>query len=272
MIASRLETVVWGHYTILQAQLNCLETLYNHRMSRIVYAAVGEKWKYVINLCGKELPLVTNREMVAKLMKLGGSSSIVTQPCAGKQRVLERRLTHPIKLDANGTGIVTETDKSLDDDDRPFDLSIYHKSSSYNALSFRFVEYLLRNETARRYLEFFKKTRNPEEHFYATLFHTAGVPGGFDARLKKRYFEVASSFWTKANTFQKGERHACCGRVVHRVCVVGAGDLPALSYDKLHAFFHNKYFAEYDHSVMQCLERRLVARNMEEYRQECAVS
>jgi hypothetical protein len=160
MIASRTENVVWGYYTILQAQMNCLSDLLKYRNFQ------KHKWKYVINLCGKELPLVTNKEMVVKMMRLKGSSSIVTQPCANKKILVQQRLVHPVTLNKKGTDIVMDKHKYLED--RPFNLTLYHKSSSYCALSFQFANYLVFNSSALKFYEFFKKTRNAEEHFYAT--------------------------------------------------------------------------------------------------------
>ena len=66
-VASKLERVYYDHHSIFDAQLNCMEDLLKFETSR---------WKYVINLCGRELPLMTNREIVQSLMKLNGSSAI----------------------------------------------------------------------------------------------------------------------------------------------------------------------------------------------------
>ena len=261
LISSQVENVVWGYYTIMQAQVNCLSDLLHYRASQ------QHKWKYVINLCGKELPLVTNKEMVSKLIRLEGSSSIITEPCANKKVLIQQRLTHPVRLNQEGTEIVMDKHSSLDD--RPFDLSLYHKSSSYNALSFQFSHYLVFNSTAQRLYEFFKKTRNSEEHFYATLYHIPGVPGGYKGHLRRDYFDVAGSYWSKVNTFQKTKKHQCHGVVVHKVCVVGAGDLPGIVRDKSRRLFHNKYFMDYDHTVMGCMEERIVAGNRREYKLEC---
>lgn len=260
MIASRLENVVWGYYTILQAQMNCMTDLLEYRSRHPVH-----KWRYLVNLCGKELPLVSNRKMVLKMMRLNGTSSIVTETCKGK--VLQR-IRHPVELNANQTGIVIQKEKQLDG--RPFDRSLFHKSSSYNALSFKFANHLISNQTARRVYEFFTQTKNAEEHFYATLYHTPRVPGGFRKHIpKSRYFEVAGSFWSKVNTFQKLRKYNCQGLLVHEVCVVGAGDLAAVVREGRNCLFHNKYFMDFDPSVMDCIEERLVAANKLEYQEEC---
>ena len=70
IIASRQESVVWGHYSVLGAQMNCMKDLLDLRTQQ------EHKWKYLLNLCGKELSLITNREMVSRLVSLNGSSFI----------------------------------------------------------------------------------------------------------------------------------------------------------------------------------------------------
>ena len=51
--------VIWGYYTILEAQMNCMKDLLTLRQKQ------RQQWMYVINLCGKELPLITQKELVA---------------------------------------------------------------------------------------------------------------------------------------------------------------------------------------------------------------
>lgn len=263
MVSSHLENVVWGYYTIMQAQMNCLVDLIEHRRARQQH-----KWRYVINLCGKELPVATTREMVTRLMKLGGASSIITQSCAKRKVIIQRRLVHPVELSGDGTGIVVRMDRTLEG--RPFSLTQYHKSSSYNALSYQFAHYLTFNSTARSVYKFFKKTSNAEEHYYATMYHFPEVPGGFDKTLhRSSYFEVSGSYWTKANTFQHAKVHGCHGKALHNVCVLVAGDVPRVVKDRNQHLFFNKYFMEYDHTVMGCMEQSIVARNKMEYQQEC---
>ena len=65
-VASKLEKVYYAHHSIMDAQLNCMQDLMRFKPSR---------WRYAINLCGRELPLKTNREIVQSLIKLNGSSA-----------------------------------------------------------------------------------------------------------------------------------------------------------------------------------------------------
>ena len=65
--------------------------------------------------------------------------------------------------------------------------------------------------------------------------------------------------------------------MVHEICIVGSADLHQVKYevdidDVQGPFFHNKYFMEWDHTVMDCLEEQLVIRNKREYTKECSGS
>ncbi|CAG5083631.1 Oidioi.mRNA.OKI2018_I69.PAR.g10424.t1.cds [Oikopleura dioica] len=56
-LAKKREDVVYASYSRLQADLNCMEELLEHRV----------KWKYLVNVCGQDFPLKTNRQMVTYL-------------------------------------------------------------------------------------------------------------------------------------------------------------------------------------------------------------
>ena len=87
------------------------------------------------------------------------------------------------------------------------------------------------------------------------MFMMPGVPGGYDKQLRKHYFVMESAFW---NT-------PCRGKAVHDICIVVAEDLASIVKQERHHLFHNKYFMEYDHSVMKCMEERIAEKNKLEY-------
>ena len=256
IIPSKLERVVWGHYGILGAQMNCMTDLLQLR------TAQRHKWKYLINLCGKELPLITNREIVRKLMKLNGTSSIIASKI-GLRNNHHRRIKYPAKLNENGTLFI---DKHSKLPTPPFPLNLYSKSSSYNTLSFQFSDFLVHDERAIKVHNFFKNCSYPEEHFYATLYNMPGVNGGYNKLLKRHYFPVEIAYWTKHNSF--GGKYHCHGEVTHNICIITAGDLKEASKGGRH-LFHNKYFMDVDHTVMGCMEEKIVKLNMLEYEKEC---
>ena len=237
-IASKRESVYWGHFSLMESQMNCLSDLVHIRDGQ----REQEKWKYVINLCGKELPLTTNHEMVFHLSKFNGSSVILIKEVSRDDMTRLRRKKVPFNLP-------------------------YYKSSTHMAISYDFAYYLLTDSIAIILRNFFKGCRIPEEHFYATLFMKPGVPGGFNPKLPKElYFEIDQYFWLVHKT------GPCSGKIVHDICVVTAGDLKRIieaSDNGRKALFHNKYFTELDHTNMDCMEERLVARNKKEYENDC---
>ena len=65
-LAPRMINVYWGRFSVLEADLICMEALYNHKT----------KWKYFINLTGQEFPLKTNYELVRILKFYAGGNDI----------------------------------------------------------------------------------------------------------------------------------------------------------------------------------------------------
>ena len=262
LIATRLEDVIWGYYTIMQAQINCLHDLHSYREKQ----SAALKWRYVINVCGKELPLITNRELVSRLMALRGSSSVSAYVPSKEE--MKKRIQFQAVLDKKrGKAVTSSTPLGAP----PFGLKIY-KGSSYNAFSYSFVHFMLTNSTIQTIYKFFVKCKNAEEHFYASVYMMPGAPGGFEPQLRGKYFSVARAIWC-FNGRQCQEGFYCHGQVLHTVCVTNSADLPAIVKSaSLNGYvFHNKYFVEMDHTIMDCLEERIVNKNREEYQQECGV-
>ena len=63
-IASRLESVYWGHISIVLAEMNCLRDLMPYR------------WRYFVNLSGQMFPLHSNAELVKILKLYDGANDI----------------------------------------------------------------------------------------------------------------------------------------------------------------------------------------------------
>ena len=247
--------VTWGHFSVLGAQMQCMTTLYMHRF----HWPPQLHWKYLLNLCGKELPLVTNKEIVARLFKLNGTSSLIPRKVSLSEDI--DRIKFLVKL--NRQGVVFQ-DKSMHLNAPPFNLTQYYKSQGYVALSHQFVEYLLTNRRSMEIHSFFKKCKNPEEHFYATMFMLPGVPGGYREALRGKYFVMESVDWSNA-----ANNRTCSGSKRNHICITTARDLQrVLEYSSAH-LFHNKYVMNYDHVVMMCMEEVLAQENMMEYLQDC---
>ena len=242
-IASKLINVQWAKPSLLEAQMSCMMDLVRLRDAQ----SEQVRWNYVINLCGKELPLASPHEIVTHLKRVEGSSVITARKVEADERDTVRRL--------HGREI-------------PHNLQLY-KGLAYMAISYQFANFLLTNETAIEVHQFFKTCDIPEEHFYSTLCKLPGVPGGCNKRIPRDFrFKVIDCLWV-SNWSQ------CSGRFVHDVCIIASGDLKevvARSRDGEKSLFHNKYFMEQDHVVMDCMEERLVARNKDEFKSDCLIT
>lgn len=65
-IAPHVVDVSWGTYTVLEAELVCMEAL----------LSFSRKWRYFINLTGQEFPLKTNWDIVKILKVFHGANNI----------------------------------------------------------------------------------------------------------------------------------------------------------------------------------------------------
>lgn len=283
ILPRKIEDVYWGWYTLEEAYANCF--------SDLMLARENYPWKYVITLCGKEVPLRTNAEIVSLLEPLNGTSSI---EILGHNGTDEFKYKHRVSLN-KVTGWVMYRDIPLLP--IPYNLKVY-KSWAYVALSIQFVDYYLCSDVGITMREFMKGVRIPEENIYAMLYMKPGVPGGYDPKHRDDIFPVTSYIWLYG-FYKIFYRSVCSGGNIHNICMVGAQDLYRLSYrpgvaskwtDKYISrrqsvgdsygddgkdrgpLFHNRYFMKWDHVIMDCMESELRQRNQLEFNRECLTS
>ena len=161
-VASKLLEVKWGHKSIIQSQMQCYLDLLKVREKQ----AEEQRWKYVINLCGKQLPLNSNHEIVSHLLRLNGTSAVGAR-----------------KIPSTEGG----TCSRLKIQSMPHSLLLY-KSMTYMSLSFRFVNFIFTNSTAIQLYNFFLTCETPQEHYYATVYMIPNVPGGFNSNMPSSYY------------------------------------------------------------------------------------
>ena len=105
----------------------------------------------------------------------------------------------------------------------------------------------------------------------------AGVPGGYNASVRSLVPVVSTYLWVTTPEDKKEPYKRCrSGYIIHSICIMTSADLYTVS-NNLKAnsghltgpMFHNKYFMEKDHIVMDCIEEQLVIRNWLEYKNDC---
>ncbi|GCC44359.1 hypothetical protein chiPu_0028424, partial [Chiloscyllium punctatum] len=72
-VAAKLEWVTYAGWSRVQADLNCMKELLESPVP----------WRYFINVCGQDIPLKTNREIVRSLRALNGFNVIESDPAPG---------------------------------------------------------------------------------------------------------------------------------------------------------------------------------------------
>ncbi len=263
LIAKDAVNVVYASATILEAHLICLKEL--------SYSPLP--WKYVIDLHGTELPVVTNRDIVEGLEPLQGinpikegssisdidPNSITYQKMTNKAVLYSHRVG--MKLTRQPLGPV------------PFNMTLYKSADSPNsAFSRDFVYFILTDPRGVALFEYLQDVLSAVEFFFNTLNMLPDAPGGKHERQlrershgKIRLPNIVVRHWKNLN-------RACTESYYrHRICIVSASDFYWLysSSKARRVYFLNKYLMDYDHVVMDCMEETLLKRNVEEYRRDC---
>lgn len=256
-VASRRVAVYWGHHSIMDAQMSCMWDLVKRPAP--LRGSVPQ-WKYVVNLCGRELPLVTNREMVRGLKKMNGVCAIDTIPLSEAER--RDRFTYKAVVE---NGRVVKTDERLEP--VPYNIKLL-KSWNFVALTPAYVRFMFSDKRAVTFHKYIRQAYIPEEEYYASIYRLPGAPGGSLSVASVSPVVVNGYIWAN-----KEPDYTCAGRVVHGICIVTSGDLHrvlhTVSQSNQTVFFFNKYFMEDDHVIMDCLEESLIRRNMIEHAQDC---
>lgn len=228
-IASKLENFYYQSFSPVEADLQCMKDLLN----------LPVPWKYFINLAGTEFPLKTNLEMVHILKLLNGSNDIEQYPFPYK---FDYRVDYQYMITGNST---VPSGRNKDPFVPQVDLQ---KGSSYNLFSRAFIEWVLKDDFAQRFITWSKDTMAPDETVWATLNHLPQTPGGYPHEISQVAKNLLSRevVWAWSTAYCWGEHY------VHGICILAFRDLGRLS--RRWEFFANKFDPEYDHIVLDCLE------------------
>ncbi|XP_003417900.1 N-acetyllactosaminide beta-1,6-N-acetylglucosaminyl-transferase-like [Loxodonta africana] len=159
-LASKMEPVVYGGISRLRADLNCMRDL----------AASAVPWKYVINTCGQDFPLKTNKEIVQYLKAFKGKN--ITPGVLPPDHVIGRTKYVHQELLGSKSSYMTKTRKLKSPP--PHNMTIYF-GTAYVALTREFVNFVLQDQHALDLLSWSKDTYSPDEHFWVTLNRIPGM-------------------------------------------------------------------------------------------------
>ncbi|GCB79362.1 hypothetical protein scyTo_0020199 [Scyliorhinus torazame] len=241
-IASKLELVHYAHISRLQADLNCLSDLLQSSV----------QWKYVINLCGQDLPLRSNFELVSELKKLSGRNMLESMKPSDikKERFMYR---HELQDIANEEGRMPFKTNVLKEP-APHNIKVF-TGSAYFVLSYDFVKYISHSTVAKEFLAWSADTYSPDEHFWASMVRVPGVPG----ELSMSHAEVtdlqSKVRLVKWSYLEEALYPACTGTHRRSVCIYGSAELRWLLNDG--HWFANKFDSKVDPVLIKCLELKI---------------
>ena len=167
-----------------------------------------------MNLCGTELPLLTNREIVEGLRQMGGEMYIDSNDFPAIMK--KNRFTFRYKLDGHSGHPKQDTKDHFGPP--PFGMKL-HKSSTYNLMSYPFTQFILTHYMAKALRDFLKGAGNAEEHFYSTLLRLPQAPveeAKTDIRMR-----LTASIWEA----YPNSNLTCRGTFRNHVCIVGVADI-----------------------------------------------
>ena len=248
LVPRKLISVFWGFgESLLEAQLSCLEALRSARRSW--------KWRYVMNLAGTELPMVTNRHIVERLIALNGTMYIYTDDFPESMR--RYRFNKKYLPDPN-TGKRQRSSKTFGEP--PYGMKLY-KATTFTIMSPAFIDFLFTHPKAIALRKYVEGAICAEEHFYVTLYFLPEAPVGIAPPVHE--FSV-HQIWM----YTSAAHQICNDAVEHEMCIVGVGTMKFLLSGR--EFFINKYSENRDHVIMDCAEKRIVKKNILEYSKDCS--
>ncbi|XP_029772165.1 beta-1,3-galactosyl-O-glycosyl-glycoprotein beta-1,6-N-acetylglucosaminyltransferase 7-like [Suricata suricatta] len=233
-ISSKGGRVTRTGFTRLQADVTCMKDLVRSRF----------QWNYVINLCGHDFPIKTNKEIIRYIRSKWADRNItpgVTHP----PNVTPKTRAHRPEFAPEGSSHGLPHGRYKDEP--PHNLTIY-SGSTYYALTRKFVEFVLTDIRARDLLQWCRNAQSPERLYWVTLNRLKDAPGATpDAGWEG---DIRAIKWRS----EEGSVHdGCKGRYVRESCVYGPGDLSWIVRSP--SLFANKVDSTAP-LVATCLERR----------------
>ncbi|NXT24659.1 GCNT2 transferase, partial [Syrrhaptes paradoxus] len=232
-LSSREERVVYGGASRLRADLHCMRDLLGSAMP----------WRYLLNTCGQDFPLKTNREIVRLLKGLGGKN--ITPGVLPPAYITTRtKYVHREQLYSFFSFMLRTFVRKAPP---PHNLTIFF-GSAYVAITRPFAEFVLRDQRAIDLLAWSEDTYSPDEHFWVTLNRIPGVPGSMPNASWEGDLKAVK--WIDMEESHGG----CHGHYVRGICVYGTGDLKWLFNST--CMFANKFELNTYPLTVECLELR----------------
>ncbi|EDL06607.1 mCG2578 [Mus musculus] len=154
-LSSKTQKVAHDNLRRLQAEIDCMRDLVHSPF----------QWHYVMNLCGQEFPIKTNKEIIYDIRTRWKGKNItpgVTPPANSKPKTGQG----PPKPSPDENSYTAPN--TIFKQSPPHNLTISSGSAHY-ALTRKFVEFVLTDPRAKDMLQWSKDIQSPEKHYWVTL-------------------------------------------------------------------------------------------------------
>ncbi|XP_069740849.1 beta-1,3-galactosyl-O-glycosyl-glycoprotein beta-1,6-N-acetylglucosaminyltransferase 7 isoform X2 [Narcine bancroftii] len=217
-----------------KADINCMKDLVNSTVA----------WKEVINLCGQDFPIKTNREIIWYIKNKWGGRNItpgIQQPPHMKYRT---EYSYKEEIKNSKAKIYKLNQKKAAP---PLELTIYF-GTAYYVLTRQFVEFVLEDARALALLEWSRDTYSPDEHYWVTLNRLKDAP---DTTPNVSWDgDVRAVVWAP---HAGPTSHDCKGYYRNDICVYGLRDLKWIIQQP--TMFANKFEQTTNPLTVACMEQ-----------------
>ncbi|XP_058542016.1 beta-1,3-galactosyl-O-glycosyl-glycoprotein beta-1,6-N-acetylglucosaminyltransferase 7-like isoform X2 [Neofelis nebulosa] len=162
-ISSKRGRVAHTGFTRLQADLTCMRDLVRSKF----------QWNYVLNLCGHDFPIKTNKEII-RYIRSKWTDKNITPGVIQPPNVTSE--TSGSRLEFTPEGSIYGSPNRRFKDEPPHNLTIYF-GSAYYVLTRKFVEFVLTDIRAKDLLQWSRDVQSPEQHYWVTLNRLKDAPG-----------------------------------------------------------------------------------------------
>ncbi|XP_023106845.2 beta-1,3-galactosyl-O-glycosyl-glycoprotein beta-1,6-N-acetylglucosaminyltransferase 7 isoform X4 [Felis catus] len=162
-VSSKRGRVAHTGFTRLQADLTCMRDLVRSKF----------QWNYVLNLCGHDFPIKTNKEII-RYIRSKWTDKNITPGVMQPPHVASE--TNGSRLEFTPEGSIYGSPNRRFKDEPPHNLTIYF-GSAYYVLTRKFVEFVLTDIRAKDLLQWSRNIQSPEQHYWVTLNRLKDAPG-----------------------------------------------------------------------------------------------
>lgn len=207
--------VVWGHFSVLEADFKCMELLRTRH----------KHWNLYLNLAGTELPLKPMAEIRRNLMNFpDGTLESYDVPSFHMNR-----FEFSMELQRTGEG---EFDYKLNKTDRikeppPGNITL-RKGYKNVAVPRYLLNFILDSPFCQEFLEWLRDTHIPDEHFYSTIITKFNRTTQSVQDIQDLNTDFTHGGCLRLTWWYDGN---CRGESIRAACNFGQEDLPRLHQD-----------------------------------------